>query len=393
MSKMHYNLDMMYKRTIKDLILETKSSILLIGPRQTGKSTLMRDLKPDLIINLAEEKTFLNFASRPDLLEEIISQEKSKTVFIDEIQRIPSLLNTIQAIIDANPKKIRFFLTGSSARKLKRGSANLLPGRVIALQMTPLSLEEINYNYSIDSLLSYGLLPGIFIEENFKEKSLLLSSYGATYLKEEVQAEALTKNIEGFSRFLFAVAAKNGEFLDFTKLGSQSNITQKTASRFFEILEDSLIVFRLNAYAKSSFRRLVQHPKFYFFDTGVLNSLLGGYKVTADRKGMLFETLVMNLIRNLLTSKSIPFEMSTYRTSTGAEVDLILNTEDSEWAIEIKASQNIGTNDLNGLKSFAEISKNKPNKMIIYLGNLSRKIEDVSILPLNQAMKLLAQRT
>lgn len=389
-SILHCNLDMKYLREISQTIQKTKFSVLLIGPRQTGKSTLIKSLNPDLIINLAQEKTFLNFSSQPELLEQMIEQEKPKTVFIDEIQRLPSLLNTIQSILDSGSQKIKFYLTGSSARKLKRGSANLLPGRVISAQMSPLTLEEINYKFHIDQLLSFGLLPGIFTEKSLKEKSLLLSSYGATYLKEEVQAEALTKNIEGFSRFLFVVAAKNGEFLDFAKLGGQAGITQKSATRFFEILEDSLLVFRLASYSKNSFRRLVQHPKYYFFDTGVLNSLLGSYKVTAERKGMVFENFVVAAIRNLLLSKSIQFQMSTYRTTAGGEVDLILHIEDMEFAIEIKASTNVGKSDLTGFKSFTEVSDKNPLKILIYLGEYSRKIDDVSVLPLVQAMKLIA---
>lgn len=217
----------------------------------------------------------------------------------------------------------------------------------------------------------------------------MLSSYGATYLKEEVQAEALTKNIEGFSRFIFVVAAKNGEFLDFSKLSSQASISQKTASRFFEILEDSLIVFRLNSYSKNSFRRLVQHPKFYFFDTGVLNSLLGSYKITSDRKGMIFENFVVSAIRNLLLSKAMSFQMSTYRTTAGAEVDLILQLENREFAIEIKASSNIGKSDLKGLESFSEVSENKPVKIIVYTGEQSRKMGDISIMTINQLLKFI----
>lgn len=380
---------MKYKRKIAAPIQKAKSSILLIGPRQTGKSTLIKSLEPAMVINLALEKVFLQFSSQPDLLEQMIASENPKSVFIDEIQRLPSLLNTIQAIIDENPRKIKFYLTGSSARKLKRGSANLLPGRVISLYMAPLSLEELDYKFNLDHVMAYGLLPGIFSEKDIREKELVLSSYGATYLKEEVQAEALTKNIEGFSRFLFVVAAKNGEFLDYSKLGAQAGITQKTATRFFEILEDSLLVFRLDSYSKNSYRRLVQHPKFYFFDPGVLNSLLGSYKITADRRGLLFETLAICSIRNLLLSRAASFRMSTYRSTGGAEVDLILDVAGTEFAIEIKASKNVGVSDLKGIKSFSEISNNNPVKIIIYLGDYARKMEDVAILPLKQAMKLI----
>jgi len=392
-SILHCNLDMMYFRKISSFLTKAKSSILLLGPRQTGKSTLIKSLAPDLTINLSLEKVFLQFSSDPSLLEQLIESKKPKTVFIDEVQRLPSILNTIQAIIDTNGKKIKFYITGSSARKLKRGSANLLPGRVISLEMTPLTLSELDYKYDLNKVLSYGLLPGIFTESNLKEKSLLLSSYGATYLKEEVQAEALTKNIEGFSRFLFIIAAKNGEFLDFAKFGAQAGITQKTASRFFEILEDSLIVFRLNSYSKNSFKRLVQHPKFYFFDTGVLNSLLGSYKISIDRKGPLFETFVICAIRNICISNAINFEMSTFRTTAGSEVDLILKTENHEFAIEIKSSNSIGKSDLNGLKSFSEISSHANLiKLLIYLGDQSRKTENILILPLNQALKFLEDR-
>ncbi len=382
---------MKYIRTLANSIEKTKSSVLLLGPRQTGKSTLIKYLEPELIINLAQEKTFLQFSSQPDLLEQIILEKKPKTVFIDEIQRLPSLLNTIQSIIDDHPKKIKFYLTGSSARKLRRGSANLLPGRIISFQMSPLTVEELNYKLNLDAAIAYGTLPGIFTETNKKEKELVLSTYGATYLKEEVQAEALTKNIEGFSRFLFVVAAKNGEFLDYAKLGNQAGITQKTATRFFEILEDSLLVFRLESYSKNSFRRLVQHPKYYFFDTGVLNSLIGSYKISADRRGYLFESWIITSIRNLLVSKTTNFRMSTYRSASGAEVDLILNIGDIELAIEIKASQNVGKSDLLGLISFAEVSENSPTKMIIYLGEYAKKIDDVSVLPYLQALKQIVK--
>lgn len=390
-SILHCNLDMKYKRNIGAEILSLKSSILLLGPRQTGKSTLIKDLKPALEINLANERTFIEFSSDPGLLESLLlgAEKQIKTIFIDEIQRLPSLLNTIQHLIDSDPKKYRFFLTGSSARKLRRGSANLLPGRIVSLEMTPLTLDEIDYKYNLNSVLSYGLLPGIFTMKNTREKELILSTYGAVYLKEEVQAEALTKNIEGFSRFIFAVAAKNGEFLDFAKLGSQANITQKTATRFFEILEDSLIVFRLNSYSKDTLRRLVKHPKFYFFDVGVLNSLLGSYTISQDKLGGCFESFVISAIRNFLISKGVSFNLSTYRSTGGAEVDLILELKGKEYAIEIKASKNIGVSDLRGLKSFSEISKTNPTKMIIYLGEQTRKIEDVTALPLNAAIQKL----
>lgn len=380
---------MKYKRTIQQELEKSPKSVLLLGPRQTGKSTLINDIGMNFSINLANEKTFLDFSSNADLLENILHNSKHKNIFIDEVQRIPSLLNTIQSIIDDQPKRYKFYLSGSSARKLRRGQANLLPGRVITYYMTALNVEELKFNYNLKSILSYGLLPGIYTEENLKFKKQILSTYSATYLKEEIQAEALTKNIEGFSRFLFVAASRNGDFLDFAKMGSQAGVTQKTASRFFEILEDTLIVHRINSFSKSEYRRLIQHPKFYFFDTGVLNALLGNFQASADRIGLLFETFIFNQIKSLAYSRSLDVRISTYRTEGGAEVDFILELEDQLLAVEVKASKNIGKSDLKGLTSFSEIYPKKFKKLIIYLGDYTQKIDEVEILPLNEAFQYL----
>ena len=382
---------MMYLRPLSKIIVKSSKSVLLLGPRQTGKSTLIKGLNPDLTINLSREKTFLDYASNPTLLENTLAAGRIKSIFIDEIQRIPSLLNTVQSIIDDSPKKYKFYLTGSSARKLKRGSANLLPGRIIAFNLSPLTIEELGADFNLKQALSTGTLPGIYSHANLKEKKLILSTYGATYLKEEIQSEALTKNIEGFSRFLFIAASKNAEFLDFAKMGALANITQKTASRFFEILDDTLIVHRLNAYAKSDFRRLIQHPKFYFFDNGVLNALLGNFNVSEDRKGMLFETFVVNQIKSWANSQAIDLRMSTYRTDGGAEIDVILEADGKTLALEIKHTKNIGNSDVSAFTSFAKIHPQKFKKMLIYTGEHLQKINDVEIYPTIQGFKKICE--
>jgi predicted AAA+ superfamily ATPase len=382
---------MKYLRLISNRIQKSKKSCLILGPRQTGKSTLIKSFFPDLTINLAREQTFLEFSSQPDLIERLIEKESVKTVFIDEVQRIPSLLNTIQAILDEEKLKVKFFLTGSSARKLRKGQANLLPGRVLAFYLAPLSLAEVDYQYELEQVLSTGLLPGIFSEEEKEARESILSTYAATYLKEEIQAEALTKNIEGFSRFLFVAAAKNGEFLDYAKIGTQANITQKTATRFFEILEDTLIVHRLTPFAHSNIARMIRHPKFYFFDLGVLNALLGNFQVSADRMGMLFETFVFNQIRTIAEISGKAFRLSTYRTEAGAEVDLIVEYENQVWAIEIKATRNIGKNDLRGLKSFSESCKKKCQLWVFYQGTHPMTVEDIQIFPLDTGLKAFSK--
>src|SRR5512139_1207166 len=189
---------MYIQRNIQPKLATARKSYLLLGPRQTGKSTLIRSLKPELEINLADEETYVEFLRNPGLLKQRI--RNAKTVFIDEIQRIPSLLNTVQYLLDQG-RPPRFLLTGSSARKLKYGQANLLPGRIFTYQLGPLSLSELGSQFDLRKALRKGLLPGIYLEKDHETWTKLLRSYAATYLKEEIQAEALTRNLEGFSRF------------------------------------------------------------------------------------------------------------------------------------------------------------------------------------------------
>ena len=390
MSKIWCILDMMYKRMLSPVISSHNYSILLLGPRQTGKSTFLRNMRPDLELNFADEKIFLEFSSDPERLRAMLQAKKPRTIFIDEVQRLPSVLNTIQALIDQDKKKYRFLLSGSSARKLKRGQANLLPGRIITYSLGPLNLLETGNDRPLRELMSYGCLPGIVTEPNAKLKKAVLTSYAGTYLKEEIQAEALTKNIEGFSRFLLTAAAKNGEFLDYSKLASQSAISQKTASRFFEILEDTLIVRRLHSFASSDQRRLIKHPKFYFFDVGVLNGLLNNFTPSLDRIGGLFETLVVNQLADLVNSAGATARFSTYRTDRGAEIDLILETDNGSFAIEIKASQNVGLTDLRYLRQFS-LEHKKIRPLVAFLGDTALEKEGIAILPLPDVLNVVAE--
>ena len=344
----------MYKRLLAEKLGKTTKSILLLGPRQTGKSTLVKTLNPDLSINLAFEQVFLDYSAQPGLIEKVILRERPKTIFIDEVQRIPSLLNTVQGILDDNPRKHRFYLTGSSARKLKRGKANLLPGRVVQYQLGPLIHEELGDDLELDDALAFGTLPGCVTEKDAGARRDMLRTYASTYLKEEVQAEALTRQIEG-ARFLFVAASKSGEFLDFSKIGSLAAISQKTSSRFFEILEDTLIVNRLNAYAANETRRLVRHPKYYFFDTGVLNGLLKNFTLSEDRRGFLFEHFIVNQVHTANFIMGEPARLSTYRTEAGSEVDLILEKDGDTLSLEIKSGTRVSPGDFSGLRSFASL--------------------------------------
>jgi predicted AAA+ superfamily ATPase len=372
-------------RQLAESIHKTKKSILLLGPRQTGKSTLIRTLNPDLEIDLANQQTYLDYLKDPGLLKKEIAQHK--IIFIDEVQRIPSMLNTVQSLID-HDKSLKFYLTGSSARKLKRGQANLLPGRVLTYQMGPLTLTEL-CEVKVDKLMMLGSLPGIYLDDDVSTAKKVLRSYAATYLKEEIQAEALTRNLEGFSRFFDVLCARSGDYIDFSKIASLAQIERMSARRYFDIVIDTLIAYPIEAFVQSAKRRLIQHPKFYFFDVGVLNGCLGNFETSADRKGMLFEHLCLQMICSELKARDQDFRVSTYRTESGAEVDFILERQRELYAIEVKATRTIGSHDLRGLKSFSEFYGKKHHRLIFYLGERSMEIDGIQVLPLLQGLQSL----
>lgn len=382
----------MINRLLSQCLKKTRKSILLLGPRQTGKSTLISTLNPSLSINLAQETTYLDFAKNPAELEQRISALNASqpvTVFIDEVQRLPSLLNTIQFILDQSGSKIQFLLTGSSARKLRRGNANLLPGRIHTYYLGTIVAGELSHKMDFRQALAYGSLPGIWTEEDVADRQKTLSSYAGTYLKEEVQAENLTRNLEGFSRFLAVAAEWSGHFLDLTKISTSAQISRQSAARYFEILEDCLIVHRTMSFSKSITRRLIQHPKFYFFDTGVLNGLLGNFQASQDRIGNLFEHFIFNQLKHSASALDKDIKISSFRTEHGAEVDFIVEIDGRIYALELKASQNVGQADLRGLKRFTDFYPKKVRQIVLYLGQHRKKIEDVDILPWQDALQEL----
>lgn len=380
----------MITRRLTSLLNQSKKSLLLLGPRQTGKSTLIASFAPDLTLNLAHEAVYLDFARNPMELEERLASfntAKPLSVFIDEVQRLPSLLNTIQALLDKPGNKIRFILTGSSARKLRRGHANLLPGRVHTFHLGPLVASELQNQMDVRQALAYGSLPGIWTDKDTVSKEKTLRSYAGTYLKEEVQAESLTRNLEGFSRFLNITAEWAGHFLDLSKMAAAAQVARQSAARYFEILEDCLIVHRSEPFTKSLSRRLVQHPKFYFFDTGVLNGLLENFQPSQDRIGPLFEHLIFTQILHSANALDQKVRISSFRTEHGAEVDLIVETGGKLFALELKASRNVGPSDLNGLKRFSSFYGKKHCPMVVYIGESPKKISGIEILPWQKALQ------
>lgn len=343
----------MLPRLISRKIKNAKKSIILLGPRQTGKSTLLLSLKPDLTINLADESQFIRIAADPYYFSSLI--ENFRYILIDEIQRIPSLLNTVQTIIDSSKNKnpILFLLSGSSARKLKRGQANLLPGRLFSYHLGGLCAQELNYHIDVRKALSVGFLPEPYLEKDKNTSIKLLETYATFYLKEEIQAESLTRNLQGFMRFLNKMAETSGSILDFSKISSKSSVSRASCIRFLEILEDTLVGSRVETFKENHHADVIKHPKFYFFDPGVLNGLLNNFVPSSDRIGKLFEHVVYSQLLNSAYALDLKIEIYYFRTRNDVEVDFIVRWKNKIYAIEVKTG-NIDKSDLSGLEIFRQ---------------------------------------
>jgi predicted AAA+ superfamily ATPase len=378
----------MINRFIKQELISTKKSILLLGPRQAGKSTLINSLKPDLCINLSDELEYLTFSSNPGELRKQVELQQPKIIFIDEVQRLPKILNTVQALIDEN-KQLKFFLTGSSARKLKRGGANLLPGRVINFQLGPLVSSELGYKMDTEQVLSYGCLPEVYLGTSKKEKELLLRSYAANYLKEEIKAEALTRNLESFARFFQECPLVVGQFIDYTKMAKKTKISRHACPRYFEILEDTLVGNRIYPFSRAVEQELdiIKHPKFYFFDNGVLNGLLGNYIASFDRRGALAEQLIFNQLLHSSWAQQKNLNVHSFRMRTGEEVDFVIEMEGKTFAIEVKFSENLQSEDYEGLLFFKNHFPMASGLFIFHLGTKERKMGQVWALPWQKGLK------
>lgn len=370
----------MISRLLSKKIKDSKKSILLLGPRQTGKSTLLNALNPQLVINLSDQEEYIDYQADAGLLKRIISAKNAKTVFIDEIQRIPELTNTIQSIID-NDKSIKFYLSGSSARKLKKGNANLLPGRIFTYKLGPISLCEVDYKVNADLDVSYGFLPEVLSEKSTTNKERMLKSYASTYIKEEIQTEALVRTLPGFVRFLQVAATHAGQFLDISKLSQKAKVPRQSAVRHFEILEDTMIAHRVTYDTEFEDLDLVKHPKYYFFDTGVLNGLLGNFIPSQDRIGKLFEHTFATQIITSCYAKEMEPKLNTFRTRGGLEIDFIFKNKGKTFGIELKSSKSISTSELSGLKQFKKTYPKKCSIFLAYRGTKEQKDGDIWILP------------
>lgn len=379
----------MYNRILSTKLGKSSKSILLLGPRQTGKSTLLNSLNPDLTINLAQEEEYFIFQSNLSELENRVEAQNPKTIFIGEIQRIPRLTNSIQVILDNN-KNIKFYMSGSSARKLRKGRANLLPGRIFTYHLAPLCLSELKKDWNDLNSMKYGFLPGVVTLSDDREKKKILQSYANTYLKEEILAESLVRGVDGFVRFLREAACISGGFLDYSKLSKKSKIPRQSTVRHFEILVDTLIAKKLqnDPDLDENHCDLVKHPRFFFFDIGVVNALRGSFDTPLDRVGPLWEHVVFNQLQNSIQSYDSDWQIYNFRTRGGLEIDFILSMSSQKVAIECKAATHIDKSDYRNL---FEIQRYYPKikRIVIYRGKNEKKDQGIWILPLPKALKIL----
>ena len=337
----------MYKRELNLLNLLEKKSFFLFGPRATGKTTLIKEsVENAKIIDLLNTKTYSSLIRNPNLLEEVISDEK-QIIVIDEIQRIPELLNEVHRLIQS--KKITFLLTGSSARKLKHGGANLLAGRAWEARLFPLTSTEID-NFDLIKMLNVGGIPDVYDSEDPEEE---LVAYVDTYLREEIKAEAVTRNVSAFIEFLDAIAISNGQEISYESFSKDLQISPGTLKNYLQILEDTLIGFRLKGYAKTKKRKAIQRAKHYLFDLGVTRFLAKQSKIIKGSKayGDAFEHFIILETRAYLSYRRKRLDMCYWRTTSQMEVDLLIG---DDVAIEIKASENPNTNQLKGLLALNE---------------------------------------
>lgn len=360
-------------------------SFFLFGPRQVGKTHLIETtLHPNVTLNLLSHSEFLRYSKDPTLLSKELKSAKNVQVVIDEIQRCPDLLNEVHLLLESK-QGIQFILTGSSARKLRRTGVNLLGGRALTLHLYPLTHEELKDAFILEDVLRFGSLPKIALEPSEDNRRRLLQSYVETYLKEEIQQEALTRNIPAFARFLELAAFENGNLLNFNNIASEVGVHSKTVKEYFQILEDTLIGFFLFPYTRSHRTKLLSHPKFYFFDRGIVTALKSELSVplvpgTAPY-GRSFEHWIIIETLRLLRYRERETRLSFFRTSDGAEVDMILEKSGEKvWAVEIKATRTPRSAELRGLRSF--MSDHAYSRAIcVSLSPRAYRLGDIEILP------------
>lgn len=351
---------------------ELEDSVFIFGARQTGKSTFLRQKFPkSVFIDLLDTSIADRFKRRPSLLYEMLrDKEEGTLVIIDEIPEAPDLLNEVHRLI--SEKSIVFILCGSSARKLKRKGYNTLGGRAYPVYFSPFVSCEIP-DFDLQHAINYGMLPPHYLAKNPQRR---LSAYIDVYLKEEIKQEALVRNLNAFQRFLEIAALTDGEMVNYNNIAQECGVSANTVVGYFDILEDTLIGFRVPAYTKVVKRRLSQAPRFYYFDVGIANHLLHRKDLVRGtvEYGHAFEHLVVQELRAWLSYNEREEQMSYWRTHTGVEVDVVIG--DARVAIEIKSVEEVLPKHIKGLLSFSE-DYPESRLMIVSLDPINRRMGNV----------------
>lgn len=381
-------------------VIKSKYSCLILGPRQVGKTTLvnecLKNIKNAVQYLLQDPSLRIELERDPSrLINQVRALKKNPYVFVDEAQKVPSLFDAFQVLLDS--KQAQFILTGSSARKLKRHGTNLLPGRIKRYHLSPLlwgelgfvkdstikelSIDNINQEipYSFEDTLVYGSLPGI-VHLPQKERSDFLRAYAQLYLEEEIRAEALSRKIGSFSRFLELAAVESGTSPNLCKLSKESGVSQPAVKEFYHILEDTLVVERVEPYLKNARKRILASSRYYFFDLGVRN-VLARFPLAPDlvntQKGVLFEHAVMLEIMRRVKVLNKNYKICYWRTSAGAEIDCVIDLGSFVIPIEIKSSSFVTDSEIKGLKIFlSDYKKVAKHGYVITMGDKKEALAD-----------------
>ncbi|MBU2513559.1 ATP-binding protein [bacterium] len=370
----------MYQRHFQLNDIVDRKSVFLLGPRQTGKSTLLRTILPHAVfVDLLESETFRELSTFPESLRQRVG-ERRDVVVIDEVQKLPGLLDEVQLMIDRN-KDLRFVLTGSSARKLKQGKANLLGGRALFLKLHPLVSPELSFERLLDRM-NRGGLPAI-IDSPFPDQDM--NAYVGTYLKEEIQAEGATRSIENFSRVLNFASHLNGKQVNYTKVGNDAQVPPRTVKDYFGIFSDTMIAHLLPCFQGTSKRKPVSTEKFYFFDIGVARNLsrAGMVQERSEAFGNALEHLIFLELLAYRDYNLLDFELFYWRSRSQLEVDFLIN---DEIAIEVKGTSRVSQADLKGLKALSEELPLK-RAIVVCSETEERKVGGIEIVPIDRFLR------
>lgn len=376
----------MYSRSLKP---PQKQSFFLLGPRGIGKTSWLKaNYKDSIYIDLLDDEIYRTLLAQPNKLQTYIGTNRDKKVIIiDEVQKLPKLLDEVHRLIES--KKYQFILTGSSARKLKKDGVNLLAGRALKMEMFPLTCQELGKDFDLKRALRWGNLPMAVTREKPKA---FLNSYVNMYIKEEIQLEGLTRSIENFARFLQIASFSQGAPLVASNVASESAVNRKVVEDYFSILRDLMLSIEIPVFTKRAKRDLIAKTKFYFFDVGVFRTLRPKGPLDSDNElnGQALETLVLQEIKALNHYMDWGYEIFYWHTRKKEEVDFVLYGEKGLWAIEVKAQSQVRAQDIHALQEF---KKDYPEAqcLLVYLGSEKKVIGDIQFIPAEIFFKNLAK--